>query len=173
MSKPVLEEILATPDVLLADNFEMYFTRMPVGTTREMRLQCMNVNAPGRTLEAALVGLFGYEIKYAGRNTTSHTMSATFVETRTFSITRNMDDWTDYARSRHTQGGNRKQDYAGDCRITFLAEDARTPAAIMLVRNVYPETQPEIQLDGSSTQFLQMATTWHFDEWVWEYKGGA
>lgn len=173
MAKPQLEEILSTPDVLLADNFEMYFTKMPVGSTTEMRLQCMQAQAPGRTLEAALVPLFGYEIKYAGRNTTSHVMNITFVETRTFAIMRNLDNWHDFCRSRYTQGGNRKQDYAAICRLILLAEDARTAAAIILIRNIFPETNPEIQMDGSQTQFVQVNATFHFDEWEWEYKGGA
>lgn len=176
MAKPRLEELFALPDVLQQDNFEIVFTKTPtiVGNAdiRNLRIQCMNVTMPGRTLETAPVNLFGHEIHFAGRTTVTHTFQATFVETRAFPIHRPLYRWMEYARDSRTQHGASKEFYCGTAEVTVLSE-AGIPVAVCELLNMYPETLPETNFDGSATGIIQLPVTFKYDQWRWQYDGGA
>lgn len=175
MPKPTLDDVLGLPDALLQDNFNMYFTKAPqIGSAdlNAMRLQCMNCVLPGRTLENAPVLVYGYEIRFAGRNTTTHQFQVTYYETKGLSVNRGLDDWAELCRSKRTGHGVPKRLYAGTAVIELLAETGEVAGAIRMF-NVFPEVIPEITLDGGATGVIQMACTFTFDEFDWLYKGGA
>lgn len=175
MPKPQLVDMFSLPDVLLQDNFNMYFTSAPVlsdSEVRQLRLQCMSTSLPGRTLEEAVAALFGYQIRFAGRNTTSGTFNVTYIETRSLHINRVLKRWTDLCRSKLTGHGVSKQFYAGRAVIELLSESGQIAGEMELI-NVWPETLPEVTLDGSATGIIQMGCTFKFDEFVWRYSGGA
>lgn len=175
MGKPTLEEIFSLPDVLLADNFNMYFDNAPVISdldVRLMRIQCRSTALPGRTIEKAMVALFGHEVGYAGRNTTTHTLNCTYIETRALVVNRALNHWQNLARDRNTGHGVSKEFYAGSARLELLSESGE-PAGVIRLINVFPEQAPEVNLDGSSTQALELPVTFHFDEFEWLYDGGA
>ncbi len=175
MPKPSLVEILSLPDVLLQDNFDMYFTYSPVLSeteVRDLRLRCMSTSMPGRTMEAAQVMVFGYTVNFAGRNTTTQTFTVNYVETRNLVVNRTLKRWTDLCRSKITGHGVSKQYYAGRAIIVLYSEGGAVAGELELI-NVWPETIPEVQLDGSSTGIIQLSASFKFDEFVWRYAGGA
>lgn len=177
MPKSTLTEIFSLPDVLLQDNFDLLFTSTPPqvmndGEARQFRLQCMSTSLPGRTLETAPVSLFGQEIHFAGRNTTTHTFNATFVETRRMYILRVLDRWIDLCRSKETGHGVSKQYYAGRAELILWSEGGQE-AGRMEIINIFPDTLPEVPMDGAATGIIQLAATFKFDTWKWLNNAGA
>lgn len=175
MPKPQLQDIFSMADVLLQDNFDMYFTSAPAlqdQDIRQLRLQCMSTSLPGRTLETAPANLFGYEVHFAGRNTTTHTLSVTYLETRLLYINRVLKNWLDLCRSKLTGHGVSKVVYAGRAVIVLYSEGGKVAGQMELI-NVFPETLPEVNLDGSATGLIQMPVTFKFDEFVWLTDAGA
>lgn len=177
MAKPTLNELFSLPDVLLQDNFDLLFTSTPPAVmndaeARQFRLQCMSTTLPGRTLEFAPVALFGQEIQFAGRNTTTHSFNATFVETRQAYILRVLDRWINLARDKRTGHGVSKVNYAGRAELILYSEGGLEVGRMEII-NIVPETLPEVNLDGASTGAVQLASTWKFDSWDWLNIGGA
>lgn len=175
MPKPRLEDMLALPDVLLADNFNMYFTSAPALNdfdVRSLRIQCQSTALPGRTLEKALVALFGHEVGFGGRNTVTHTFNCTYIETRVLTVHRVFKDWMNLVRNKRSGHGVSKEFYVATARLELLSE-AGEPAGVIKLFNMFPEQMPEVNLDGSSTQAIQVPITFHFDDFDWEYADGA
>lgn len=175
MPKPSLVEIFSLSDVLLQDNFNLYFSVAPVLSDveiRQLRLQCMSTTLPGRTVEEAVAMLFGYQVRYGGRNTVTGSFTINYIETRNLYVNRTLKRWTNMVRSKVTGHGVSKQIYAGRAILELLSEGGAVAGQVELI-NIWPSDIPEVTLDGSSTGIVQLSAGFKFDEMVWRYAGGA
>lgn len=165
MLKNSLQDIRSLPDPLLGFNFTMLIPNIPGGgDSRAMALKCMQSVIPGQQLEAVLVALSGYEVKFAGRVVYSHTLPVVFLETRDMSTRDALKQWQDMARDVKNNTGNYKTAYATDVKLQ-LFDDTGSVVRTVNVYGVYPEDVSDVQLDGSSSAAVSVSATFSYDYW--------
>jgi hypothetical protein len=165
MARTSLADISSLPDPLLAYNFDLLIPNVPGGgSPRALTLKCMNTNVPGSILEQVLIQLHGAETVSAGRVTFTHTLAATFLETRDMTTRDAIRLWQDFARDVRVNGGNYKAGYATDGMI-LLYDDTGTTVATINVRNMWPSEMTEFAVDGSNSTAANISVTFNYDSW--------
>ncbi len=165
MPKPSFGAIQALPDKLLTDNFTLEIIAPPAGVDfNRLRLQCQSAPIPDRSIEAVPVPLFGHELFEAGRNTTSHVMSVTFVETDDLLISTSIDNWMEFCRSKRSQHGNTHANYSANALMNLFANTGASGQGIKY-EFLWPQNMAEAPLDGSASSLVARTVTFQYDQW--------
>ena len=159
-------------DPLLSDNYHLLITGIPpeVGGTdvgKTLSLYCQQVNKPGQTIEAVVVALHGHELQFAGRNTTTHDLSVTFVETWDAEITTILEKWARFTRSLNCQTGNLKMDdskgYGKAMATLHVLQPSGESTKEYEIHNIWPTQVPEIPFQGDSSAIVPLQCTFKYD----------
>ena len=167
MAKPTIGDILsAVPDPMLSDNYTVTFPRIPVGfDSRPLTLQCQSATKPGTTINAVEVQLFGHTAEYAGNNTTSHSLPITYVENDMGIIHATLEEWTEFCRSKRTQLGAKKKQYAVDAVFTIYDVSGAVAREYKLI-NTWPSVLPDTNFDGTGANLITVAAEFKFDYFI-------
>jgi len=165
MSRTSLADISSLPDPLLGYNFDMLIPNIPGGgNTRALTLKCMQTNIPGQQIDQILIQLHGAETVSAGRQTFTHTLAVTYLETRDMTTRDAIRQWMDFTRNVRTNSGNFKSSYATDAKI-LMYDDAGTTVRTINIRSMWPQEMPDVALDGATSTAVNIAVTFQYDSW--------
>lgn len=173
MAKPDLGQVAThVKDPMLSDNFVLAISNVPQqgGVETPLRVQCQQAIKPGMTVENVEVMLFGHTLEYAGRLTYSHDMSVTYVENVNGTIIRIFEKWAELIRSHTSQHGEFKAVYAKDA-VLQIMDNKGGIVLEYLIKNIWPSSVPDIQMDGSGANLITHQISFKFD-WV-EKTGGT
>ncbi len=164
MPKPNLNDILSIKDPMLADNFELLIPNVPGGgSARALRIQCKSAAKPGSTVNEYLMELFGHALVHAGALTFTHDLPVTYIEDSRGSITQSLEAWQAVVRSKQTQHGNFKADYAVDAEF-IIYNQIGAKVLIYKIVNMWPNQVPDLQFEGSQgTQAIELSANFKFD----------
>lgn len=169
MARVTLSEVISLGDPLLSDMFRLIFAKIPgTGTSADvitnLSVSCQQVSLPGRTVEPVEVSLGGYSLMYGGRQTYTHDLSITFVETKDLLIINTLSGWMDYSRNKRTQIGHLKKDYATTANLFVYKQDGSIASTYQL-SNVWCNSLPEVQFDSSSANLITVGASFQYDWW--------
>lgn len=169
MPKPNLDEIQSIPDPMLSDNFELLFPNIPGAqgdtATRALRLQCKNTIKPGTQMEDVPVELFGHRAMHAGRRTFSNEISVEFIEDAFGTIGKSLESWVEWVRSKRTQSGHFKRDYAQDAVLNIFDQEGNQVLSYKIV-NMWPSNVPDETFDGSSATAISLSCSFKYDYYL-------
>jgi hypothetical protein len=166
-----LSEVLAIPDPLYSDNFELYFPVLPTDNGRSvgvgpavtgLRVQCKTATIPGIMNEAQDITIHGFKIGTAGRTVFSNTMSVTYMESNTLIIQRTLRNWVNMVRDFRDQISIGKQQYAKAGELIVYNELGRKITSYALVNCFCTEVQ-DISMDGNSANIIEVNATFRYD----------
>lgn len=164
MAKPTLDEVLKVHDPMLSDNFEIIIANVPGGgDAKALRIQCKTAVKPGSTLNEVLIELFGHAVVHAGALTYTHDLSLTYIEDSKGTITKALEGWQEIVRSKDTQSGEFKENYAVDAE--FIIFDQKGEEAMKYdIINIWPNQIPDLNFDGAQgTQAIEIGANFKFD----------
>lgn len=172
MGVPDLGQIASViKDPMLSNLFTLEIPNIPTGTSDEqyVLLQCQQVAKPGWTINNVEAQLFGHTLEYAGNKTFGHDMSATYVDNSAGVILRIFERWGEICRGSKTQLGSYKNDYARDAKLTIF-DTTGVAVLIYTIYGVWPNTLPDVSLDGSNSSIISHAIGFKYD---WYDKTGG
>lgn len=167
IQRTTLAEVLAIPDPLYSDNFELFFPTLPpkVGlgpAITGLRVQCKQATIPGIMNEAQDVTIHGYKISTAGRTVFSNTLSVTYMESNTLVIQRTLRNWVNVVRDFRDQVSIGKSQYAKPAELIVYNELGKVITTYALVNCFCSEVQ-DISMDGNSANVIEVNATFRYD----------
>lgn len=163
MAKPNLDEVLGVKDPMLNDNFELLFADVPNGGNgRDLRIQCKTAIKPGTSITEVEIELFGHKVLHGAKRTWSNELSIEFVEDNKGTITKALEDWSEYIRGTDSQHGEFKEQYAKNA--TFIIYDQKGEKAMEYdLFNCWPSQVPDLQFDGTGGANITLSASFKFD----------
>lgn len=123
----------------------------------------MTTDVPGTQLEELAAPLHGVQIMYAGRRTYTHSMNVTFMETHDWSTTEKFHRWVEIARSWRNNSGGLSSAYWTTAQLV-LYNDVPQVVRTIQINNLFPTNVSEVQLDGSSSQLVQLSVEFRYTD---------
>jgi hypothetical protein len=173
--KYTMEEVSGILDPMLSDNFLLSIPNIPGATNadRLLRIQCQTAVKPGMTVEEVTVALFGHELRFAGRNTTTHDLPVQYIENYQGQVTLALEAWSEVARSLKTQTGSLKRGggagaaagadgYARDGELHILSP-AGESILVYKIYGMWPSVVPELSFTGESATAITLSASFKFD----------
>lgn len=163
-----LSEVLAVPDPLYSDNFELYFPVLPTGVgtvgaaTTGLRVQCKQATIPGISNEAQDITIHGFKISTAGRTVFSNTLSVTYMESNTLIIQRTLKNWVNVVRDFRDQVSLGKAEYAKNGELIVYNELGKRITSYNLVNCFCVEVQ-DVNMDGTGANLIDINATFRYD----------
>ena len=165
MARTSLQNVLSLGDPAQSWNFDFFLPIIPGSSdTRDLTYRCMTSDLPGSQLEALDVALHGVQVPYAGRRMFTQTMSVTFLETVDWETSRKFVRWHEIARSWRMNSGSGSAVYWATGQMVLYNDSAEVARTIQ-INNIFPENVQEAQLDGSSSQAIQLSLTLRYTDW--------
>ena len=147
MSRTGINEVNNITDPLLAHQFDLFITNMPVGDSRALATQVETAQWPGYGNEPVLVRLHGITKPFAGAGVYDHDWSATFLETRSLLVRDSILAWLEYIRSVRNTTGAYNIDYAGIADLVMY-DDRNNAIRTTRMFGFYPEKLDMVPLSG-------------------------
>jgi hypothetical protein len=164
--KTSLTDIRGLPDPLYGYNFDLIIPNVPGGgNSRELTIKVMTTSIPGMSLDDVTVTLKGIDVKYAGRQMFTHTLEATYMETRNLSTHDAISQWIRLARDVRTNTGSLKNSYATTANLV-LYDDSNNPVRTYVLDGFFPQTIGDSSLDSGSSTPVSMSVTFAYDTWT-------
>jgi len=163
MARSSYSDARSLPDPLLSYNFDLIIANVPGGgDTRALKIKCQSTEIPGTSVEDVSVFLHGVELKYAGRQTWTHTLSAQYLETRDMSTRFGIKNWIEYARNARQNTGRYKSQYATIADL-LLYDDAGLVIRTIRMEGFFPQSLQETGVDGSNSAPVIIPVTFYYD----------
>lgn len=125
----------------------------------------MTTDVPGTQLEEVMAPLHGVQIPYAGRRMFTHSMNVTFMETSDWSTSEKFRRWMEIARSWRQNSGSMSSGYWVTSQLVMYNDIPEVVRTIQ-VNNLWPANVQEMQLDGGSSQLVQLSVEFRYTDWV-------
>lgn len=162
MARSSLADVRSIGDPAQSWNFDLFLPTIPGSSdSRDLTFKCQTTDLPGMGLDNVDVSLHGVTIPYAGRAIYTHTMNATFVETRDWSTREKFRRWRELARSWVNNSGSYYSTYAVDAEIA-LYDDLPQVVRTVKLWGLWPETIAEVSLDGSASNLILQTVTFRY-----------
>jgi len=164
MARTSLTDVLSVGDPAQAWNFDLFLPIIPgSASSRDLTFKCMTTDVPGTQLEELAAPLHGVQIMYAGRRTYTHSMNVTFMETHDWSTTEKFHRWVEIARSWRNNSGGLSSAYWTTAQLV-LYNDVPQVVRTIQINNLFPTNVSEVQLDGSSSQLVQLSVEFRYTD---------
>ena len=165
MGRITFQQINNLPDTLDSNAFELLLGVLPgSGNSLPLTLKCQTVSIPGFSNEAFESNLHGYVKKFRGRKMFSRTLSVTYLEVSDGSTYKALKSWDEYiAGSRSGNSGGFQIDYSVQSSLVIYNTIGNVASRINFV-NMFLQEVSDIQLDGNSSQPMQVSATLSFDQ---------
>ncbi len=164
--KPSFGDVAASIlDPMLSDNFFLNINDIPgIGQVFDnaLRMQCQSATKPGTSINSVEVQVFGHTLEYAGGMTYGHDLSVEYVENRTGQITQTLEAWSEYIRSRDSQHGAFKKDYARDGTLKIYDQKGNTVLEYK-IENMFVTSVPDLSFNGSSSSAITLSASFKYD----------
>jgi hypothetical protein len=162
-----LSEVLAIPDPLYSDNFELYFPVLPTGVgvgpaITGLRVQCKSATIPGIMNEAQDITMHGFKISTAGRTVFSNTLSVVYMEANTLIIQRTLRNWVNVVRDFRDQVSIGKQAYSKNGELIVYNELGKKITSYNLINCFCSEVQ-DVNMDGTGANLIDINATFRYD----------
>ena len=166
MSKTNLDDIRGLTDPLLQHNFDLIIPQLPGGgNTRALTIKCMTANIPGSSVDDVTITLKGIDVKYAGRQVYSHTLSVTYLETRDLSTRDALNNWLKLCRSVRDDTGSYKSEYA-TLGMLVLYDDTGSVVRTVTMDGFFIQNMEDSAVDGSAGNSpVTISATFAYDTW--------
>lgn len=153
-------------EIVFGYNFDLIIPNVPGGgKTRDLTIKVMTTSIPGMSLDDVTVTLKGIDVKYAGRQMFTHTLEATYIETRDLTTHDAITNWIRLARDVRTNTGNNKSAYATTANLV-LYDDSNRAIRTYVLDGFFPQTIGDAALDSSSSAPVTMSVTFFYDTWT-------
>lgn len=163
MARTGLNEIRSLPDPLFGCWFDLVIPNIPGGgDTRSLTIKVLTTSIPGMSVEDVTVSSHGVDVKYAGREMYTHTLSTTYLETRDMTTRDAIKGWLEMARSARNNTGSYKADYATTANL-ILYDDTGAVVRTIVMDGFFPQTMDDAALDGSSSNPVNVSVTYAYD----------
>lgn len=163
MARTSYQDVRALPDPLLSYNFDLIVPIVPGGgDAKGLTIRCKSTSIPGTSVDDVTVSLHGVDLKYAGRQMWSHTLQATYQETRDMLVRFALKQWIEFARNTRQNSGEYKANYATNADLV-LYDDAGNPIRTIRLEGFFPQTMDDASLDGASSTPVEISVTFAYD----------
>ena len=163
MSRTSLQDVRGLPDIFQTWNFDLFLPSIPGGgDTRSITLKTQTTSVPVSTIDPVDVPLHGVNLQFAGRQTFTHTLQMTVLETRDMTTRDAFRLWQEYARSQQSNSGNYKSAYAITAELV-LYDDVPSPVKSIFLQGCWCTAVGDLALDGSSSTPGSYEITLQFD----------
>lgn len=164
MSRISFTQINSLPDILDASAFELVMGNIPLaGGTQDLTLKCQQVSIPGYSNEAFEALLHGHVLKFRGRKMYPRTLSVTFLEDSTFATWNKLKLWDEFIAG--TDSGNSqafKEIYTINPSLVIYNTIGAVASTIKF-ENFFIQEVSDVQLDGTSSQALNVQAMFSYD----------
>ena len=126
--------------------------------------RCKGTSIPELTNEVIEHNFKGTKVSYAGRDGSGKSFSTTFIDGQDLMITNYIRGWNAFMLY------NNKSTYATNASITLLGRSNK-PIARYYFFKMYPEGAPQMSLEYSSSDPIELAVTFRFDDMYAEVYG--
>jgi hypothetical protein len=165
MARTGLNDIRSLPDPFFGYNFDLIIPNVPGGgDARSLTIKCMSTSLPGKSTEDTTVSLHGVDVKYAGREMYTHTLSVVYLETRDLGTHRAISAWLDLQRNARNNTGSYKTEYATEANLQ-LYDDTGAVIQTIKLDGFFPQNMDDSALDGSNSTPVNIAVTFVYDTW--------
>lgn len=159
------KENAGMPDTLSSHRYELLFGNIPGGGDGAiLRLRCQQAIIPGLDNETMMVTLHGFDYNFSGKNTFPKTAAFSFVEmAKTMPVHKALLTWQEFVRG--TESGNSggyKNDYAREVKMNVF-DTVGTTVASFIFEKFYPQSVPDISMDGTSVTPMLVQATFAYD----------
>ena len=166
MARTSLTDVLSVGDPAQSWNFDIFFPIIPgSASSRDLTFKCMTTDVPGTQLEEVMAPLHGVEIPYAGRRMFTHSMNVAFMETSDWATSEKFRRWAEIARSWRQNSGTMSSGYWVTAQLVMYNDIPQVVRTIQL-NNLWPTNVSEVQLDGGSSQLVQLSVEFRYTDWV-------
>lgn len=163
MARPSYSDVRSLPDPLLSYNFALVIPNIPGGgDTKRLTLKCQSTSIPGTSVEDVTVSLHGIDLKFAGRQMWTHTLSATYIETRDMGTRFAVKQWIEFARNSRNNSGNFKSDYATIADL-ILYDDVGNEIRTIRMEGFFPQNLDDAAVDGTNSAAVTVTVSWVYD----------
>lgn len=162
MARTGLKEINNIADPLLAHQFDLFITNLPVGDSKTLAVQIESSQIPSYGTEDVMIRLHGVSKPFAGAAIYEHKMTCTFMESRLLIIRDSIVSWIEYSRSVRNTSGSYNSDYTATADLV-LYDDRNN--AIRTIRHFgfYPEKIDSVSLSGASgSEVVKYSVTFNY-----------
>lgn len=164
MARSSYADMSGLPDPVLSYNFDLLIPNLPGGgNSKALTIKCQSTSLPGMSLEDVTVAAHGIELKYAGRPIYTHTLSATFWETRDMTTRDALMANMLLARNAKANTGDYKVNYSTLGFILLYDDTGSNVIRTTQLEGFYTQDLQEVALDGATSTALQMQATFFFD----------
>ena len=163
MARTAYTDVRSLPDPLLSYNFDLIIPNIPGGgDTKRLTIKCQSSSIPGTSVEDVTVSLHGVDLKFAGRQMWSHTLTTTYVETRDMSTRFAIKRWIEFCRNTRLNSGNYKANYATLADLV-LYDDVGNVIRTTRMEGFFPQTMDDAAVDGTSSTVVTIGVTFAYD----------
>ncbi len=164
MARTSYSDMSGLPDPVLSYNFDLIIPNIPGGgNTRALTIKCQSSALPGMSLEDVTVSGHGIELKYAGRPVYTHTLSASFWETRDMTTRDALMAWMLLGRNAKQNTGDYKVNYSTLAQTLIYDDTGSNVIRTIQYEGFYCQDLQEIALDGGQSTALQVQATFFYD----------
>lgn len=163
MARTSYSDVRSLPDPLLSYNFDLIIPVVPGGGDgKGLTIRCKSTSIPGTSVDDVTVSLHGIDLKYAGRQMWSHTLSVTYQETRDMLVRFALKSWIEFARNSRQNTGQYKANYATNADLV-LYDDAGKTIRTIRIEGFFPQNMDDAALDGASSTAVEISVTFNYD----------
>lgn len=156
-------DVRSLPDPLLSYNFDLIIPNLPGGgDTKRLTIKCQSTSIPGTSVDDVTVSLHGIDLKFAGRQMWSHTLQATYLETRDMGTRFAIKSWIEFCRNARLNSGNYKANYATIADLVLYDDTGKTVRTVRM-EGFFPQTMDDGAVDGTSSTAVTIGVTWAYD----------
>lgn len=135
-------------DPLLAHQFDLFISNIPVGDGRTLATKIETANIPSYGNEAVLVTLHGVTRPFAGRGVYEHDFPCTFMESRDLIVHDTILAWLELIRSVRNTTGSFSSEYTAQADLV-LYDDKNNAIRTIRLFGFYPEKKDQAALNGT------------------------
>jgi hypothetical protein len=164
MGRITFNQVNSLPDAIDTSAFELLLGNLPnAGSSFDLTLSCLTASIPGFQNEVWENNLHGHVTKFRGRKMYTRTLAVTYREVADLRNYIALKAWDEYIVG--TESGSSsgyKNQYSIDA--TLLVYDVTgSVAGTFKMENFFPQEVGDVQLDGQSSQGMELSATFSFD----------
>ena len=162
-----IEEIRSLSDPLKGYQFKVTIANAPGdGAAADlMQFRCTATSLPGKTIDAVVTTLDGFDVSDAGRNSGGKTWTTTFMEGTDAQVIRRLDSWQRLVYNPVTGVQASRSAYKRTATVELYGNDKIVTLTRTIV-GIWPQAVSDMSLDKNSSEGVTLECTWAFDYFV-------
>lgn len=135
------------------------------GALQDLTLYAKSISIPQSAVEQLTINHKGGKSHYAGKDSSAHTVTATFFDDENQTVSKYFNDWFNtYVSDPSTANGSSKSEYAADIVIKMKDSTDENVTAQWKLSKSFPIDIGEVSLSYDSSDAIELSVTFSYDE---------